>query len=204
MAGLSLFEVSAAIITAVAIWLTSRQSVWCWPVSLVSTAMYVVVYFQARLYADSGLYFLYGLFAIYGWWLWTRGETEAEVLRVTRMPRFRLVVALGLGAIGAVSLATALSTYTDAAVPWADSTLVSFSLVAQWMTAKKHLESWVIWIVVDVFYVALFINRDLIPTAILHVGLLVLAVIGFVSWRESLRDSRAAAGDETLIEERSG
>ena len=201
--GLDTFELVAALITALAVWLTARQTILCWPVSLISTAMYVWVYFDARLYADSGLYVLYGGFAIYGWWLWTRGGREREVLRVSRMHRASLLIALAVGAFSAIALSLTLSKYTDAAVPWADSTLACFSLVAQWMTARKHLESWIVWIVVDVFYVALFINRAMIPTAVLHGAVfLVLAVIGYLSWRRSMSagERNESSRDEPAVE----
>lgn len=179
------FEIASAIITALAVWLTARQRVWCWPVSLVSVVMYAIVFGRARLYADTGLQVIYGAFALYGWWAWLHGGTGGGALRVTRLSRMQLAAALAVGAIAAAAIASALSRWTDAAVPWADSTLTSFSLVAQWMATRKKIENWILWIVVDVGYVVLFIERGLIPTAILYAGFLGLAVYGFLQWRRT-------------------
>lgn len=181
------FEIASAIVTGLAVWLTARQIVWCWPVSLLSVAMYTVVFWNARLYADAGLQIIYGVFAIYGWWAWLHGGSEGGALRVTRLTLAQAIGALITGAAASVSLAYALGRWTDAAAPWADSTLSCYSLVAQWMLTRKKIENWIVWIVLDVGYVALFITRGMVPTAILYGVFLILAAIGLQQWSVSMR-----------------
>lgn len=184
---LLVLEWSAILITALAVLLTAYQRIWCWPASLVSVTLFGWLFFEFRLYADMGLQAVYAGFAIYGWWAWLHGGENDGPLRVTRVPRGQLLMALVLGGIGALTLATLLSLYTDAAVPWADSTLTSFSLVAQWLMTRKHIESWPLWIVLDLFYFWLFLSRGLVGTAFLYgVGFVVLAILGWREWKRAL------------------
>lgn len=186
---LSPLEFTAIVVTILAVALTALEKVWCWPLSLASVSLYGALFFESRLYADAGLQVVFGAFAIYGWWAWLRGGAHSEPLRVTSVPRAQLGVALVLGGALTVVLATLLGRYTDAAVPWADSALTSFSLVAQWLMTRKHLEAWPLWIILDVLYFALFYSRGLVGTAYLYgVGFVILAILGWVEWSRS-RDS---------------
>lgn len=183
------FEIVSAVVTAIAVYLTARQNIFCWPLSLISVALYAVVFFDARLYADMGLQIIYGGFAVYGWWAWLHGGVDDTPLEVARVPVRQGVAAVAVGAAGTILLATLLTRYTNAAVPWADSALTCFSLVAQWLTARKYIEAWPLWVALDVFYVWLFVSRELIPTSILYGGFIVLALYGWWQWERSRRSA---------------
>ncbi len=189
---MTLFELIAVAVTLLAVWLTARQIIWCWPTALVSVTMYAVVFYQAKLYADMGLQGIYFALSVYGWWAWLRGGEDHSELRVTLVSwRFRLLL-LVLGATFAVGLGTLLHRLTDASLPFMDSALTSFSLVAQWLMTRKHLESWILWIAVDVFYVGMFVMKELYLTAGLYAVFLLLAAIGFAEWRRSMTASEPA------------
>jgi len=179
----------AVLITLVAVYLTTRQVVWCWPLGMMSVTLYAVVFFEARLYADMGLQGLYFALAAYGWWAWLHGGEDHGALRVslttikTKAGLFLLAAAAGL-ALGAL-----LGRFTDASLPFMDSTLTSFSIAAQWMQTRKLLENWLVWIAVDVFYVGMFLFKELYLTAGLYAIFLVLAGMGYVQWRRSWQGS---------------
>jgi nicotinamide mononucleotide transporter len=179
-------ETLAAITGAIAVWLSTRQNVLSWPIALVNVALYTVVFFQAKLYADMGLQVVYFALSLYGWHAWLRGGTEGGPLRVTRTSRPLLVRLILIGAFGGFALGTVLQRFTDASLPFLDSTLTSYSLVAQYMMTRKLLESWVAWIVVDVVYVGMFIYKDLTQTAALYAVFLVLAFMGHFRWKRAL------------------
>lgn len=180
-------EVVAVVVTVAAVWLTARQVIWCWPLALLSVTLYAVVFFQAKLYADMGLQVVYFVLALYGWWAWIHGGEARGGLRVTiaRWPlRIGLIV---LGAASGLALGVALERFTDASLPFMDSTLSSFSIIGQWMQTRKILEAWLLWIAVDVFYVGMFIFKGLMLTAGLYAVFLWLATVGFLSWRRSMK-----------------
>lgn len=190
-------ELVAVVLTLLAVYLTARQVLWCWPLAMVSVTLYAVVFYQAKLYADMGLQGLYFGLAIYGWWAWRHGGEDRGELHVTlASTRTRLVlVVIGTG-VG-ILLGQTLSRFTDASLPFMDSALTSFSIVGQWMQTRKLLEAWLVWLGVDVFYVGMFLYKGLYLTAGLYAVFLILAVLGFLSWRRSMGETTLRA---TMLE----
>ena len=175
-----------------AVWLTTRENVWCWPVGLVNVLLYVVVFREARLYADMGLQVVYAGLCVYGWYAWLHGGRDKGALTVSRTPdKWRGPLFLA-GAAFAGLLGFLLRRHTDAALPYWDSSTTAFSLVAQWMQTRKWLENWRVWIVVDVVYVGIYLYKDLLATAGLYAIFLALAVMGDREWRRSLVSQAAA------------
>ena len=179
-------EILAVVITLAAVYLTTRENVWCWPLSMVSVALYSLVFFQAKLYADMGLQALYFGLAIYGWWAWRHGGDSHGELRVSLLSKGTRVGLVTLGTVAGIALGQVLSRLTDASLPFMDSTLTSFSVVSQWMQTRKLLEAWLVWLAVDVFYVGMFLYKGLYSTAGLYAVFLYLAARGFVQWRRSM------------------
>ncbi len=180
------FEVVAVLITLAAVYLTTRQVIWCWPLGMVSVALYASVFYEARLYADMGLQGLYFGLAAYGWWAWLHGAEDRGELAVATTSLRAGAMLLVLATLGGVFLGAVLNRLTDASLPFMDSLLTSFSIAAQWMQTRKLLDSWLVWLAVDVLYVGMFLYKDLYPTAGLYGVFLILATLGFVQWRRSM------------------
>jgi nicotinamide mononucleotide transporter len=181
-----LFEVVGVLTGVIAVWLTTRQKIWCWPVGIVSVAAFIVVFFRAKLYAAMGLQAVYVGLAAYGWYAWLHGGEGHGELKVSRLS-WR--AAVGLAVLGAAATALAgywLRTRTDEALPWLDGSTTSFSLVAQWMQTRKFLENWAVWVAVDVAYVGMSLSQGLTLTAGLYVVYVGLALLGFRDWRRSM------------------
>lgn len=191
-------ELVAVAVTLVAVYLTTRQVVWCWPLSMVSVTLYTVVFYEARLYADTGLQVLYFGLAAYGWWAWLNGGEDHGELRVTTTPPRTLMVIFAAAALGGLLMGQTLTRFTDASLPFMDSLLTSFSIAAQWMQTRKLLESWLVWLAVDVLYVGMFLFKELYLTAGLYAIFLGLATMGFLGWRRSMRTPALPAASEAL------
>jgi len=186
-------EVAGVIFGVIAVWLTVKENILCWPVGLVNVSIYVVVFMRAKLYADMGLQVVYIALLIYGWYAWLHGGKEKQELAVSRTAARLWMALLFTGFVGAVVLGLTLKKTTDASLPYLDSLTTSFSLVAQFMSTRKLLENWIVWIVVDVIYIGIYIVKDLRLTAILYAIFLVLAVIGYRDWRRSSGKRMASA-----------
>ena len=171
---------------AVAVWLTVRENVWCWPIGIVNVLLSAIVFAQAKLYADAGLQLVYVALCLYGWYAWLHGGADRGALAVARTPGFAKVALAGGGIAFAAGLGFLLHRHTDAALPYWDASTASFSLAAQWMQTRKWIESWLVWIVVDVVYVGIYVVKGLFLMAGLYAAFLVLAVAGLVAWRKSL------------------
>lgn len=180
------FEVVGVITGILGVWLTTRQSIWCWPVGLASVASYIVVFLGAKLYAAMGLQFVYVGLVAYGWYAWLHGGEGHAMLAVSRLPRS---LAWGLGAAGVAATVVVgywLRARTDEALPYLDGFTGSFSLIGQGMQARKYLENWIVWVVVDVVYIGMALTQGLALTAGLYLVYVGLALLGFRDWRRSM------------------
>ena len=188
-------EFVAVVLTLLAVALTVRQIIWCWPLGMISVTLYAAVFYDVRLYADMGLQGLYFVLAAYGWWAWSQGGEDHGELEVSLTPGRERLLLLLVATLGGILLGQTLTRFTNASLPFVDSVLTSFSIAAQWMQTRKLLESWLLWLAVDVGYVALFLFKGLFLTAGLYTVFLALAAMGFVQWRRSMRGSRSAASE---------
>ena len=179
-------ESVAVVMTFVGIVLTIREKISCWPVAIVGILAYLVVFIRARLYADAALQPIYVVQNIYGWWYWAhggvRGHGEAPIVALNW--RNRAVWLVGIAAASLI-VGASLARWTNAAAPYADATLSTTSLVANWLLARKVLENWWLWIAVNIGYVILFWRKQLSLSAGLYAILLALAVAGLIEWQRS-------------------
>lgn len=186
------WEVLAVITGIISVYLSTRENIWSWPTALVNVALYFVVFYETKLYADMGLQVVYFALSLYGWYEWLYGGENRTELHVSRTSP-ALGVRLAMIAVACVAvLGTVLARFTDAALPYIDSATASTSLVAQWMMTRKILENWAVWAAVDVVYIAMFVFKRLYLTAGLYTVFLVLAVMGYVQWKRSLAERRLA------------
>lgn len=187
-------EAVAVAFGIVSVYLSVRQNIWSWPTAIVNVSLYFLIFRRERLYADMGLQVFYAGISVYGWYHWLFGGAGHSALRVSRTPRAWALSLPVLAAVGTLTLGTLLARTTDASVPYIDSGLTVCSLIAQWMMSRKYLENWIVWVVLDVLYVALFIYRDLRLTAFLYAVFLVLASKGYLDWRRSWRQNPEPEG----------
>jgi nicotinamide mononucleotide transporter len=157
---------------------------------LAADFLYLVVFYQARLLSDALLQIFFVLFTGYGWWNWWRGVKEEGEVRVARLSGLNSAIAIVAGIAGTFVLAK-IAAHFHAALPYLDASLASFSLVASWWQARKHLANWWLWIVVDVLYIGEYVYKDLWLTAVLYAGLVVLAVVGLLEWRRAPQEAGA-------------
>lgn len=171
----------------VSVVLTVRQNPWCWPLGIVSVSLLAVLFGRERLYAAAGLQLVYVVVCAYGWWAWLRGGPGETPLRVSRTPRPVSLLLLGAGAVLAPLLGLTLARTTDQALPFWDAGTSAFSLIAQGMQARKWLENWLVWIVVDVVCVGIYLYKGIVLVAILYAIFVALALLGLREWTRALR-----------------
>ncbi|MGE5748941.1 MAG: nicotinamide riboside transporter PnuC [Gemmatimonas sp.] len=181
-------EIVAAVFGVVSVFLSVRQNIWSWPTAIVNVGLYIFVFFESKLYGDTGLQVVYVVLNAYGWYHWLYGGKNRTELPVSRTsPRLGAFL-IALGAVGTALLGTILARKTDAALPYVDSLTTSTSLIAQWMMTRKLLENWIIWVAVDVIYIGMYIFKHLYPTSGLYLVWLVLSAMGYFQWRTALRE----------------
>ena len=186
-------ELVSMLLSVATVLLDIRRNHWAWLLAIVSSAAYAVVFFGAKLYGDAGLQGVFIAASVWGWAQWLRG-VAGKPLPVTWLDRAGRLWSLAGWGIGYLALSAFLHAYTDTDVPHMDGFLTAGSLLGTLLTARKKIENWHTWIVVDVLYVGLYVYKGLHLTAILYAVFVVLAVLGLRAWRVAARtDAHAPA-----------
>ncbi|MBD3648042.1 MAG: nicotinamide mononucleotide transporter [Pseudomonadales bacterium] len=166
-----------------------RQNLWAWPLGIVYVAVSVSVLLEARLYANLVLHVAAFLpMNIYGWYYWIFGKKEdQQELPVTRSSWTLLIGLVLVCAVCTAALGTFFLRYTDAALPYWDNALFVSSIVTMWLTARKKIENWVAWFIIDVVSVGVYWTQGLHFYAFLYFIYLGMAVAGWMSWQKSMQ-----------------
>ena len=239
-------EIAGALTGIIYVFLEIRQSIWLWPFGIVTSALYILVFFTSKFYADAGLQVYYLVISVFGWYWWARGrsvERRAESVKpgtkgleltetdplpggargglkeesVERkaesgeegrstghraqstgekekreLPVTKLLLKTGIILSGVFAALFALMWYildnfTDSPVPGWDSFLTALSIIATWMLARKILEHWILWIVVDIVSMFVYMLKGLYPTVVLFGVYSAMAFVGYFEWRRGLR-----------------
>ena len=179
-------EIITVLFNILCVILTIRKNIWCWPTGIVAVLLSFVIFFQAKLYADMGLQVIFLGQCIYGWYFWVYGgqDNEEEEVPISQLTLKQWLSSLMVMLILWLTIAFSLDRWTDADIPYWDALATTLSLSAQMFLARKVLENWVLWIIADVLYIAIFYYKGLNLLSANYLLFLVLATIGFFRWRK--------------------
>jgi nicotinamide mononucleotide transporter len=183
-------ELLGAILGVIYIRFSIKQNIFIWPTGILTSVLYIIVFFNSSLYAAMGLQFYYVVISIYGWYHWLRGK-KADYISLLPIQRVKkkMWIRIGLVSIFLFFLIRfILIKFSDSDVPNLDSLTTSLSIIATWMLARKYIENWVIWIFVDFVSIGLYIYKSLWPTVLLFVVYTVLAFFGYFEWKKDLKE----------------
>lgn len=170
------------------VWLLIRQNVLTFPIGLVYAAVSVAVFMEQRLYADVLLSGYYVAMNGYGWWYWLYGgsRAESEDLLPSYTPHLTAAWLAGSVAVGIAAMGWFFDSQTNADLPYWDSATTVMSFAAMWMTARKYVESWIVWVVVDVIATAMYFYKGIELYGFLYAIYLGMAVMGWRAWRRTM------------------
>ena len=183
------FQTLALIFGIIYIILSVKENIWCWITGLISSALLVYVFFISKVYADMGLQVYYVFVSIYGWlnWLYGGKSKKHNDLKISRTNVKQGIILFITTVLLFVIIAYILVNYTDSDIPYWDAFTTAASFVATWMLARKLIEHWLIWIIVDAISVGLYIYKEIYGPLILMAVYTILAVIGYIQWKKSLQ-----------------
>jgi len=170
-----------------------RQNIWNWPIGLLYSVVSIVVFYRQRLYAELPLQLFYIVMNAYGWYYWAfGGRRPADDLPITNIPP-PTAIAL-VATVAAVTAVTGYfyATQTNAALPYWDSAATTMSFAGMWMTARKHIENWYVWLVVDVLETGIYLVKGIDLYAVLYCVYIGMAIAGWWAWRQSMQQTAAA------------
>lgn len=183
-------EIIGTIVGLIYLWLEYHASIYLWVASIVMPLIYIFIYHDAGLYADMGINIYYVIASIYGIICWRWGisrknkKDASTALKITHTPTSRITPLSIISIALTFAIAYILITFTDSNVPWWDSVTTSLSIVAMWMMARKYIEQWWVWIVVDVISAGLYVYKELFFTAGLYALYAIIAYFGYKKWKE--------------------
>jgi nicotinamide mononucleotide transporter len=194
-------EIFGAVTGIIYVFLEIRQTIWLWPVGLVTSAVYIWVFFTSKFYADMSLQGYYLVISCLGWYWWARGkkrrggdvekvrieETETKGLQVTRLKLRTGIILVIVFVLLYTLMWLVLTRLTDSPVPVRDSFITSLSIVATWMLARKIYEHWFLWIIVNFVSAVFFLTRGLYPTVILYAVYGIMSFVGLAAWKKTIR-----------------
>lgn len=186
--GASWYEQLATVLGLIGVGLTIRQSIWNFPIGLVQVSLSAVVFYQVRLYADMKLQGFFFMVLCYGWWHWAKPGENRVVLPVTRLSIPGRIGCVAAGLAGTGLWGWYLYANTDAAMPFRDAFIASFSILSQWLQARKKLENWTGWMIVNLSAMVVYWMAGLYWFAVLYLLFLVLAIGGHCEWLKSWRE----------------
>lgn len=170
-----------------------RRSIWNYPFGMAMVALYLVIFWEARLYGEAVLQVFFFVVQGWGWYLWGQAGGLDRMVTVRWMGWKARGLTLVLAAITSLGIGWGMAEYTNAALPYADAAIAGASVVAQVLLAMRRVENWALWIAIDVLSVGVYIQRDLLLTAGLYVVFLGFAVAGLIAWTRAARAGEAIA-----------
>lgn len=180
-------ELAGSVLSIIYLYLSIKQRVSLWIFGFLCSLLYAIVFFQSKFYADMSLQFYYLGVSVLGWISWKAGKPEnRKELPVKRTTPLSGAIILVIALVLYFLYYFILSEYTDSPLPKADAFTTALSIVATWMLARKMIEHWWLWIIVDSVSAGLYFYRALYPTAILFVIYTIMAIIGYLQWKKSL------------------
>lgn len=176
-------EIVAALLGVINVVLVVRRSTWNYPFGIAMVALYFFVFAHAKLYSDALLQVFFFVIQIYGWWAWYHASHVNHGVAVRWMSWRERLPWLGATIAAVLLWGTGMARFTDAAAPYIDATTAGLSVAAQFLQSLRRVESWVLWILVDLIALGLFTSRGLLVTTALYGLFLILSVIGLIEWR---------------------
>ena len=181
-------EIAGTVLGVIGVALMVRQNAWGWPVGLVQVVISAWVFLEAKLYSDVLLQGFFFAIQAYGWWNWRKGTAGGDGPPVTRLGMRPIAAWMMTGGVATLVWGEVMRRGTDAALPHWDAFILVFSIISQWLQARKRLENWAGWMVVNAVATGVYWVRDLRGFALLYLLFLAMAVWGHVSWRRAMEE----------------
>lgn len=186
-----------AVVTALAYVIFAAQgSLWCWPAAMISTVLYTVIFYEYYLWSDSALQIYYFAMAIYGWWNWQKNKETSVNTEVIEIAEYQLafhIKAIILLTIASLGVGYLMDNFTPTDFPYLDAATTVFAVFGTYLVAKRVIENWLYWVVIDLVSIYLYLEKGLVPTAALFIVYVFIASYAYYNWRKMLTKQKQSA-----------
>lgn len=185
-------EIFGAVSGLIYLLFSVKQNIWLWPLGIITSSIYIYVFYKSGFYADMGLQYYYLVISFYGWYNWIYGKkkiSKTDKLPVTATSNTLKLYLLIITCLIFVVISYVLVNFTDSEIPYWDAFTTSASITATWMLARKYIGHWIIWIIVDAVSAGLYLYKSLYPTVVLFVVYTTMAVWGYKVWKREMQNT---------------
>ncbi|WP_428614946.1 nicotinamide riboside transporter PnuC [Shewanella sp.] len=192
--GLTAWEAVAVLLALAYLALAMRGNIWCWAAALVSTAIYTVLFWEVSLLMESLLNVYYMVMAVYGFWLWRYGGGDENGIEVVSWSLGRHLYLILATSVVSLVVGHLMASYTQASYPYLDAATSCFAVMTTYLVARKVLENWLYWVVIDLVSIYLYLNKGLMLTSLLFILYVGMAIGGYFLWRTSMHQGMGEDG----------
>jgi len=179
-----IIEIIAVISAILYLLLATKEDVKCWYAAIISSSLYFFIMYDAGLIMEAYLQVFYIIMALYGLLQWTKLIQSNSTNRIQTWSNIQHFITISSVIILAILTGFILTKYTNAALPFLDAFTSWGAIVTTYMVAKKILENWIYWFVIDAISIYLFLSRGLYLTSILFLVYLIIICFGYIAWRK--------------------
>lgn len=181
IAQLDPIEVTGVVLSLLFLYFEIKGSNWLWPLGILSSALYIVVFYQALFYAEMSLQGYYLVISIYGWNKWVKGSHH-KPLRIHHIQSHQALWISLIGVLLFIFIRFILINFTNSPVATGDALITTLSILATWLLTQKIMEQWGLWVIANGLSAVLFFQKQLYPTAFLYLLFTVMSVVGYFQW----------------------
>lgn len=184
-------EYIAVVFGIASVFFSRMENILVYPIGMINTGIFIYLYLTHGLYADASVNFYYTVMSIIGWRMWTKKNGGSTKLSITKSNRKDWINGLMFFCVCWIILYLVLKTFTDSTVPQADAFTSAAAFTGMWLMNKKKIENWVWWIITDIASIPLNFYKHLVFTSFQYLVFLILAIMGYITWRKKLPHATA-------------
>ncbi len=182
---MDIIEILGFVFAVVGIYYSTQRKIIYWPLSIISSLAYLFFFYKIGLYADSLLQVFFIVSSIYAWVAWKKNIQTNKKLHIIKASNIYLLKFIIFTLVLGIGVGICFDRYTDASLPYLDSILFAFSILATYLSARAILQNWILWIIINAFYIVMYITKQAYITSILYFVLIIIAIIGYLNWKKS-------------------
>ena len=179
-------ELTAVAFGLVCVWFMKKESLLAFPFGIVNVLIYVYIFYAARLYANAGINAFFFVMSVYGWYNWTRKDSNDDTIRITRSSKQELLLNALAGIIFFFIIRLVLIRFTESSIPSWDAATTAVYIIAQWLLSRKKIENWILWISADTVMIGLCAWEGLYFSSFQYLVFTIIAILGFREWKTKL------------------
>jgi nicotinamide mononucleotide transporter len=184
-----MIEIISAIITLISVILLSNKKNIGWIIGIIGGILYAIIFFNTKLYANFGLQFIFIIQSIYGIYIWNKYKKNNKIIKETKVSKLtknEYIISFFSIIITWIITFSLLNNYTNSIYQYTDSLILSISIIANWLLSIRKLESWLLWIIVNIISIILFYQTELYITLGLYIIFLINAIYGYFNWKKDI------------------